>query len=341
MLNIRLGSQIPGKNKLLFDFAKAARTAIHDYPQQLAATVFIDGETQRRAASSFPFHKLIKVAIMTRNVLSEVKTQEQRNNGSLAYAWRSREWKSKGMVYRQPSAKYNPSGIPDLAMSAAQIFDHELGHLLTEDGFKANRLKAETSADAFAAIRHFQRFGDRADDLLAASSAMRAMGFFCGAPGHVTTPVIDHIRMDARSLDFNAWSPAETVIAAEIWAAKFNPRPREWSEANRIYRPVIEDFRKGEGLDVIRIAETMLQQPTESLAFRLGAGALDHCFRETPEFFKDPDWQARRAMLRERIDAMGPEGEILRGKMFQTAGASKSPPAPGKARSPALTGNRP
>jgi hypothetical protein len=329
MFNIHPGTHIPLKNKLLFDFAKAARLAIRDYPQQLPATIFIDGDTQTRAASSFPFYKIKKVAFLTRTMLSDMQIWDQKPTGSLAYGWRSRDRQSKGMIYRRPSAEYDPTGMPNLAMSAAQIFDHELGHLVTKEGFKPHKLKGEVSADAFAAIRHFQRFG-AADDDLAAASAYRAVAFFCGDPGHVTTPVVDRIRLDAKSFDFASLSPADTVVAAETYAANFNPAPQEWSEANRIYRPVIERYRKTGIVDRERIAETMLQLPVRSLAFRLGAGALEHYFREYSQFFEDPDWQSRRIKLKERIDALGPEGELLCGKIFPNTSGVKPQAASGE-----------
>src|ERR1700683_3526942 len=150
MLDLYLARQSPGKNKLLFDFAKAARTAIHDYPQQLAATVFVDGDTQKRVTSSFPFYKIKKVASLTRSMLSDLQIWDQRPTASLAYGWRSRRDRQlKGIIYRQPSASWDPCGMPSLAMSAAQIFDHELGHLVTKHGWTSHKLKNEASADAF------------------------------------------------------------------------------------------------------------------------------------------------------------------------------------------------
>jgi len=333
MLNLHLPSSTPLKNKLIFDFAKAASQAIRDYPQQLTATVFIDGDAHKRVASTFPFYQMKKVASTTRTMLSHLHKQDQKTTASLAYAWRSTELQSKGLFYRRPSADYNLGDMPDLGRSAAHIFDHELGHLVTKDGFKSHKLKNEASADAFAAIRHFQRFGGKTDDL-AAWSAFSAMGFFCGDPGHVTAPVIDRICLDAKSLDFASLSPADTVVAAEYYAATFNPAPQEWSEANRIYRSVIERYRKSAYLDFDGIAETMLQQPTRSLAFRLGAGLLDYYFRTSPDSFDEPDWRSRRVKLKERIDSLGPDGELLYGKIFRDTDGTGQQAASGKPSNP-------
>jgi hypothetical protein len=313
------------KGRLLFDFSKAARRAVQDYPDELAETIFIDGDTKQVVADTFTDHRQKKLSTMTSEGLMKLLRNDLFGD-ALAFAWGSPH-RERGMMYRRPSQEDNPFNVGHGSEAAEMIFDHELGHILVPGGMRGTEkdayatLASECRADAFAAIRRLQRAGAAADDLAGYCSAT-CYGYFTGTEDHATAPVVDRIRIDGQAGKFARLSPAETLATAEYYATNYNPSPESWAEVARVYAPVLKTRFEEKALDGYAIAETMLKLPVDSLAFRMGAGALDHAFRKQPEVFADPDsgWDGLRAKLKARIDASGgPQAEILQGKIFSDA----------------------
>jgi len=322
----------PLKGKLTFDFAKAVRAAIRDYPAQLAATAFIDGDNSAVVADTFADSEKGQIAHLKEVGQFGAKYHEQIDDGTCAFAWNSEDGKSRFMFYRRPTAERNPMEMPDLAMAGAAVFDHELGHMVVKRGMGNDAHQpqmCESVADAFASIRNFQRFGQK-PEALSSYSGMRAYEFFLGQESHLTTTVVDGIRLDAESVKFMSLSPAETAALAEEYAKNLSPATQELVEARRVYRAVIEAQEK-DGLDCEALAKTMLQQPANSLAFKLGARALDYLVKMDPEYFNTPEWQSLRDQIKERVDALGPSGSVLmdsgNGKNSAASDASEHTPA--------------
>lgn len=85
------------------------------------------------------------------------------------------------------------SGAFPAAMNNIGVFDHEMGHFIVEGGYAADVQRAECAADAYAALRHIQRFG-LDTDLLSHAPAMAAeAALFEPFPLHYTTAVFQKI----------------------------------------------------------------------------------------------------------------------------------------------------
>jgi len=101
------------------------------------------------------------------------------------------------------------------------VFDHEVGHLICEDGYgwMSPNLK-ESVADAYAVIRHIQRFGSA--DGVAAVPAMRAveLAFRNDSGAHFTTTTAAAIIEDSKRVDFSKFSPDETKALASTYARR-------------------------------------------------------------------------------------------------------------------------
>jgi hypothetical protein len=120
-------------------------------------------------------------------------------------------------------------------------FDHEAGHLVTPNG-RDDRLN-EASADAYMALRLFQRQGEGAVEPLSRISAKRAFDFFVTDQdeAYLTTPVIDRIIQDSKSIDFKALSPEETAGLASQYARNYFPSEDDLED-------VVEDGRRYSGM---------------------------------------------------------------------------------------------
>jgi|GEM_PF-1886167 len=104
------------------------------------------------------------------------------------------------------------------------IFDHELAHAIIPEGSSDNRFLAETAADAYAAVRHFQRFG-RDSQMIAEMRDARAQNTFFEDGGifNFSSPVLTRIIEDAKSVPFEKFSDAETTAYVSGMAQQHAP----------------------------------------------------------------------------------------------------------------------
>ncbi len=101
-----------------------------------------------------------------------------------------------------------------------QDAEHEAGHFIVENGLGASPHLGECAADAFATLRHIQRFGGMTEDA-AAELAHHAV-FETPPPIHYTSAVVQKIRNmhDGGKIDIRGLSLEKTAaLAAKIAAA--------------------------------------------------------------------------------------------------------------------------
>ncbi|MDY0009940.1 MAG: hypothetical protein RBS08_09560 [Bdellovibrionales bacterium] len=104
------------------------------------------------------------------------------------------------------------------------IFDHEFAHAHIPSGASDNRFLAENTADAYALIRHIQRFGNKTpltDEIVgfrARDTVFRANGIF-----NFSCPAMEHILDMRKTVDFAALTPAQTSGLAEQIALEYTP----------------------------------------------------------------------------------------------------------------------
>ena len=106
------------------------------------------------------------------------------------------------------------------SVEQAFVLDHELGHALCNKGMKGDHL-SECVADAYASIRHVQRFG-RDPTFLKTLTDSRALHMvFKRSMTHFTSPVVKRIIEDNAVFDFSKLSPAQTMQAATRYATRY------------------------------------------------------------------------------------------------------------------------
>jgi hypothetical protein len=160
----------------------------------------------------------------------------------------------------------------------AFIFDHEIGHSICPDAYKGNRdnLK-ECIADAYAAIRHYQRFGV-GSTALDSFAAMHAVGLvFRPDDGiHFTSPVVQHIIEDRKNIDFTSLTLEETAQIARRYAALYAPHSSSVERlANKFqsFNEKLPDISNGDFSALRQLAKTIIsnENPEE---FKWGSLAL-------------------------------------------------------------------
>lgn len=111
------------------------------------------------------------------------------------------------------------SGTP-MEQETTFVFDHELAHAIIPGGMYDEKLynRAESIGDAYAMIRHFQRYGadSPAVDTVAANRAfdMVFRDSFYGY-SHFTSPVVEKIIEKRYEIDWDALTPEETCKMAK------------------------------------------------------------------------------------------------------------------------------
>lgn len=129
--------------------------------------------------------------------------------------------------------------------SAMHVMDHELGHLgiagsLYSEYDTPEELKGECIADAYALIRHFQRFGaetDCKDKYVSPFARARAL-IFNGHGGHFTSFVLDEIIKRRQAIDFASLTPAQTAAMAVEYTEQFMPSMATVQKLQTAFAPV-------------------------------------------------------------------------------------------------------
>lgn len=109
------------------------------------------------------------------------------------------------------------------------LLDHELAHLAIADGYPfdtlSSRVISESIADAYALIRHYQRFGADSNHEHEFINPWERGNLFIRYQDnvHFTTFVLDEIIRRKHLIDFNGLSPQHTASLAWRFAMEYAP----------------------------------------------------------------------------------------------------------------------
>jgi hypothetical protein len=298
-----------------FDLDREVAAFYRDHPEQKRKIYFIDAATMPGAICRGDETDEDEVAaLLGRNggvLKNNIEAQEA---GCLAQIYPDNGY---GCVFIN-TAVLGQSALlgNDIPASVSEVFsfDHETGHLLCKEGYGPHNFN-ECVADAYAVLRHFQRFGMEDTSAIKNLLAMRTLEMIFGQDGsHFTAPVVAKILADAQKTDFSGLSPAATAALAHRYAAENLVDPA-------MTRHLIQDFTllgqesgrlmKGDFTPVRLMAEMVLATNDRSL-FTWGAMAvhslLDGNTRirgELPPKPAGPEWTTLRQRLDDRAARFG------------------------------------
>jgi hypothetical protein len=194
----------------------------------------------------------------------------------------------------------------------AFTFDHEIGHMLGHDDSENNPNMRESIADAYAVIRHFQRFGTDAASITNLIGLRAVEMIFVRTNGdHFTSAVVQQIFADKDKTDFAALTPAETVALARTYAAAHTLHPVSLRRISDGFtslqnREKLLDLMniEGSGAAFLELRDLVLTT-AKALEFKWGATAirtfLDAQVVSNGTYLEFPPDQAER--LRQKLDA--------------------------------------
>ena len=198
---------------------------------------------------------------------------------------------------------------------------HETAHALI-DGVAVDddHPFRECAADAYAAIRCFQRFGWDAGNLLSMISWGHAWEAVSGATSHLTISVLDKIIADSAQRDFSKLTPEETVELAETYAKEWTPDVSVLSATRAVFGQNSTDTV------ITKLAETALSS-SNNFIFYVGSKFLQPFLRPdgiirdgVPFHLPEGKRQEYSALIKERASHMS-----LR-EIFNVAAVRAEPP---------------
>ena len=170
--------------------------------------------------------------------------------------------------------------------------DHELAHRAIANGNDQNNLYtdviAESIADAYALIRHYQRFGVDSDyHDLAYNPVRRTRNMVWNDDkDHFTSFVLDEIIKRRHLIDFDRLDPAQTASLAWRFAMEYAPAAPVVERIHRVYEPLREAYKAStEANDLLKVLTDVVLNPENGYyTFKAGSQWLMY-FLETRTFF--------------------------------------------------------
>lgn len=183
------------------------------------------------------------------------------------------------------------------------IFDHEFAHAHIQSGGSDNRFLAETTADAYALIRHIQRFGGNtplATEVVATrarDTAFRPNGIF-----NFSCAALEYIVQNPDKIDYAALTPAQTSALAETIAQQHAPDGPLLKRLHSAFNPLHQNGSpetlakislETKDADVLKWSATVLKA-------LLNKSILPP--QDQPEMKPDKNWNKRMAQISRRMD---------------------------------------
>ncbi|MFH1158997.1 MAG: hypothetical protein V1721_09015 [Pseudomonadota bacterium] len=164
-------------------------------------------------------------------------------------------------------------------MRAIADLDHEIGHLIVENGFSSSvacEHLAECAADAYAALRHIQHFGRKTDYFEYCTYVDQVvLGL---SPKHYTDAVTQRVKQLAGETDISGLSLRETAALAGKIALECSLDDKTLEKISVAFSPAANAFKEAGELDdavFLNCIEVMLEHKDDPDVYRAGERFLN------------------------------------------------------------------
>lgn len=304
VLTRKTSQRKPAKNTLRFDFAKVARKVAKDHPELKKSGLFVDAANDDYIGSRHVFKKLEEDDEAMEDIQKNTRlARKLKSSFHQAIPIDSKNYIYNIVFYPDKYPLYDPA---DKTIDAIGTIDHETGHALHPD---ANGIDGENTSDAYAVLRHLQRYKGE-DTNIDYAAWKRALVFMqSGITTHITTFTIDRILLDSKSKDFCRLTPAETSAIARDYARKHTPTKARVSKLAQDFKAVqghtydeemmrkIADItlKAAPGSDTFYIGHRVLQPLLDGAAIKIDGKTVQ---------LKDKKWEdIRRALNKKAAQA--------------------------------------
>jgi len=300
----------------IFDFAREVSAFYRDHPDQKRKIYFIDAATMPGSVCRGDETDEDEVEVLLRSNAGVFESNKQAYEGSSRSDFYLHQGYGTICLNLTRNSQRNLLGYEaGTDVSDVFVFDHEIGHLLCKNGLAKTNLR-ECVADAYATIRHIQRFGQDSAAIRRLVDKRAVELVFGDGVEHFTAPVVEKILADSAKMDFSKLTPTETVALAERYAIE-NPVDPDMT------RRIAQDFKtlesgfprllKGD-FTVIRLLDELVRNSNDPHFFKWGAVAVRALLEgdvnvngERPPRPQGPEWTELRARLDDRASRFEPK----------------------------------
>ncbi len=317
----------------VFDFEREVAQVWHDFPQVKDKVIFFDAGAGGKLVypGSDNDRKQVERLIERYDVIGDFK-DFTRDIGKVS-SFCSDVGTDERFIFllQEKHEKYLVDSKAPVAQETAFAFDHELGHSIVPGGLSEEDMnKAECLADAYAVIRHFQRYG--ADSAaIETIIAGRAFDLVFEEHGygrdHFTSPVTEQILAQRHDCDWDNMTPAQTVKLAQEFVRKYGMNEKQLDVIDEAFSPLHDkahSVRSGAVLPLKELAQRVFATDSSSI-FKYGAAALELCIDQQAvgALLQGEYWDVVRQRLGERHKVVAqPTSPVFAGT--QSAAAYKN-----------------
>lgn len=289
-----------------FDFREAARKAVKDHPEIAKNTVFVDAANDDYIAMPRVMDKLEDDDGAAEELQETVRVAKRLKTSFSDTIHLDSKRHIRSVVFH--SDKHPLYDRANRAVDDVGTFDHETGHVLSPE---THGTLAENTADAYAVIRHVQRFDGQKTDIGYASWKRAVQFIMAGKTSHLTTFTVDKILIDRASADFVSLTPAQTAKIAKEYARQHTPDEARLKSLARAFRAARDKKLTQETFR--RIAAITLRADVQSDAFYIGTRALLEPLQNGSATYNGrnvrltgSEWDGIKARLEQKIAALPP-----------------------------------
>lgn len=305
-------SSAPEAAGFRFDFRAAARKAAKDHPDIKKNTIFVDAANDDYIAVPRVLAALEDDDDALEELQQTVRTAKRlKTSFSDTIALDAKRTLKSVVFHSDRHPLYDPA---NRAIDDIGTFDHETGHVLSPE---TEGTLSENTADAYAVIRHVQRF-DGVETGIGYAGWKRTVQFIlAGKTSHLTTFTVDKILIDRETANFVSLSPAATAKIAKEYARRHTPDEDSLKKLARAFRGARDKKLSEETFR--RIAGITLRAEAHSDTFYLGARALlaplengnKIVYNGKTVSLRSNDWARIKAALTKKISTL-PDNHPLR-----------------------------
>lgn len=311
-----------------FDITKEVKQVWRDFPEAKDSVYFIDLGT----------HKLVypgdeKTALRLREKFSDDEellalTRQYKEDEKTSVFIPQRAGGGFVLVYTDKIEGNHWNTVFPSDQLLTFTFDHELAHAVIPFGTGALDV-SESVADAFATIRHFQRYGTDTGAIEKVRD-LRARIFVLGDAGekdnyrrsHFTAPVVDAILQRKDEIDWNALDMKQTADLARRFALEYAPNAVMWEALNHTFadaRAYMRGGREDQPRGMRELAKVLLETGAGAVLKWGTAAYRSYMADHGDDAVLKKDW----AKIEKRLDLLDAKNDVLFGIK------TKSAPKPG------------
>ena len=197
-----------------------------------------------------------------------------------------------------------------VAQETTFVFDHELGHAIVSGGVGFDKNKAECTADAYATIRHLQRYGadSPAINAIVANRSFDLVfreGWY--GSSHFTSPVTQKILDCRHRIDWDSLTPEQTVKMAQKFVLEHEMSVEARAALSKDFKDLsgkAKDIEAGDITPLRELADKVLSTNSADV-LKYGSAALELCIDQQTAglILKGEYWDKVRQKLAEKQES--------------------------------------